>query len=159
MKQEGFTIIEILVVIAVILAAFTAILGFFTFETKIAERDRMRLAAISLAEEAMEAVRNFRDNTTWASTGISKFSINSNYHPASSSTDWDIISGSETINGFNRTVVFNKVSRDTSDNIESTYNPVNDSPDTRKVTVTVSWTDRQGGTSEILATYITNWRE
>jgi len=158
-KGAGFTIVEIIVVVAVIIAAFTAVLGFFTFEAKVAGRSRMRLQAISFMEEAMEAVRNFRDNTSWSSAGIGSLTVGVDYHPASSSAGWDIISGNETINEFTRAIVFNEVSRDANHNIESAYNPGNDDDDTRKITVTMSWTDRQGSASESLATYITNWRQ
>jgi len=161
MKQKGFTIVEIIVAIAIIVSALGAILGFFSFEAKVAERERMRLKAISLAEEAMEATRNFRNNTTWSSTGIGNLSVGIDYHPASSSAGWDIISGIENINEFSRKIVFNKVSRDANSNIESTYdpNPSNDDPNTRKVIVTISWADREGQMSETIKTYITNWRE
>lgn len=154
--KTGFTIVEIVVVVGVIIAALTAILGFFAFEAKVAGRSRMRLEAISFIEESMEAVRNFRDNTSWDSDGIGALTISTNYHPASSSTGWDIVSGNETIKGFTRAVVFNEVSRDANDDISDSG--TNDS-NTRKITVIVSWTDRQGSTSESLSTYITNWRQ
>jgi prepilin-type N-terminal cleavage/methylation domain-containing protein len=158
-KNNGFTIVEIIVAIAIIVSAFGAILGFFSFEAKVAERERMKLKAISLAEEAMEATRNFRDNTTWSSTGIGNLSVGIDYHPASSSAGWGIVSGIENINEFSRKIVFNKVSRDANSNIESTYNPSNDDSNTRKVIVTISWADREGQMSETIKTYITNWRE
>ena len=158
-NSAGFTTIEIVVVIAIIITTFTVILGFFVLDARIVERSQMRLKAISFAEEAIEAVRNFRDNTTWASVGIGILIVGVDYHPVISGTEWDIILGNEIINGFTRTVIFNRVSRDIDDNIEDSYNPVNDDPNTRKVTVTVSWTDRQGSASEDLTTYITNWRE
>ena len=154
--ESGFTIIEILVAITAIVVAFTAILGFFAFEARVAERSRMRLEAISLSEEAMEAVRNFRDNTTWSSTGIGNLSTGVDFHPASSSTGWNIISGSENINGFTRKIIFNRVYRDANDNISDSGKEDNN---TRKVTVTISWADRQGTTQENLITFITNWRK
>lgn len=156
MKNTGFTIIEILIVIAVITTALAAILGFFAFESQVAERSRMRLEAISLAEETIEAVRNFRDNTTWATTGVGKFTIDADYHPASSSAGWNIVSGNETINGFTRKIIFSKVYRyTTNDNISDSGT---EDSNTRKITVTVSWTDRQGAENESLITYITNWK-
>lgn len=153
---KGFTIVEIMVVIAVVIAVFAAVLGFFVFEAKIASRGRMKLTAISLAQEAIEAVRNFRDNTTWTSTGIGVLSIGADYHPASASTGWDIVSGEETINEFTRKIIFNKVYRDTNDDISSSGD---EDPNTRKVTSMVIWDDRWGAASESLTTYITNWRE
>ena len=156
MRQIGFTIIEILVVIAVVITALIAILGFFVFEAKIADRGRTRLEAISFAEEAIEAVRNFRDNNIWASTGIESLITGVDYHPASASTGWDIVLGSEIIGGFTRKITFYKVYRDANDDISSSGT---EDSNTRKVAVKVSWTDRQGSTSEDLVTYITNWRE
>lgn len=157
MKSNGFTIVEIIVVVAVIIAAFTAVLGFFAFEAKIAERSRMRLQAISFIEESIEAVRNFRDNSTWTDAdGIGPLAIGVDYHPASSSDGWDIDPGNEIINEFTRAIVFNEVSRDANDDISDSG--TND-PNTRKVTVTIAWTDRQGSATESLITYITNWRE
>lgn len=158
-KDTGFTIIEIVVAIAIIVLILGTILGFFILDSRIAERDRMRLKAISIAEEAIEAVRNFRDNTTWASDGIGSLMAGVDYYPTDSGTDWDIVLGTENINGFTRKVVFNRVSRDIDDNVEAVYNPVNDDSNTRKITVTISWTDRYGDTNEELITYITNWRE
>lgn len=155
-KQSGFTIIEIIVVMAVIIVALAAILGFFAFESKVSDRGRMRLKAISLAEEAMEAVRNFRDNAAWSSAGIGSLATGVDFHPASSSAGWNIVSNSENIEGFTRKIIFNRVYRDTNDNISDSG--IEDS-NTRKVTIIVSWTDRQGSTDESLETYITNWRQ
>jgi type II secretory pathway pseudopilin PulG len=158
-KSAGFTIIEIIVVIAVIITAIGTILGFFVFDAKIVERNQERLKALSLAEEAIEAVRNFRDNTDWGTDGIATLTVDTDYYPASSSNGWSIVLGDENINGFIRKINLSRVSRDTNDNIEGTYNPLNDDPNTRKVAAVVSWTDRQGQASESLTTYITNWRK
>jgi type II secretory pathway pseudopilin PulG len=157
--SAGFTTIEIVVVIAIIITTFAVILGFFIFDARLVERGQMRLRAISFAEEAIEAVRNFRDNTNWSSAGIGSLTTGIDYYPASSSSGWNIISGDENINGFARTIIFNRVSRDANDDIEGNYNPINDDSNTRKVTIIVNWNDRQGPSSESLTTYITNWRE
>lgn len=153
---RGFTIIEIIVVIAVIITAFSTIFGFFVFESKVSERGRLRLQAVSLTEEGIEAVRNFRDNTIWASNGLGTLTIGADYHPATSSFGWNMISGSETINGFSRKIDFSRVYRDANDNISSSGT---EDTNTRKVVILVSWTDRLGVGSENITTYITNWRE
>ncbi len=159
LNKQGFTIVEVFVVIAVIVVAFTAILGFFTFKAKVAERARMKLKAISLAEQGMEAVRNFRDNTYWNSEGIGSLVANTDYHPASSSSGWNIVSGKETVNDFTRAIVFDNVSRDSNDNIQDVYQASNNDSQTRKVTILISWSDRQGLATESLTGYITNWRK
>ena len=157
--RQGFTLVEIIVVIAIIVLALANILAFLGFDSRAAERGRIRLVALSLAQEAMEAVRNFRDNTTWETTGLGSLSTDTNYHPVSNSSGWNIVLGEETSNGFTRTIVFNRVSRDANDNIENSYNPVNDDPNTVKVKVIINWNDRQGPANESLTTYLTNWRK
>jgi len=155
---RGFTIIEIVVVIAIITTVFIAILSFFVFDAKVAEREQMRIKAISLAEEAMEAVRSFRDNTDWDINGVGILNVNTDYGLAVSGMGWDIVLGDENINSFTRSIIFENVSRDLNDDIESIYNISNDDSDTKKVTVIVSWIDRQGSASESLKTYFTNWK-
>jgi len=156
--RQGFTIIEIVVVIAIITTVFISILSFFVFDIKVAEREQMRIKAISLAEEAMEAVRSFRDNTDWDINGVGILNVNTDYGLTVGGLGWDIISGSENINSFTRIIIFENVSRDLNDDIESIYNISNDDSDTKKVTVIVSWSDRQGSASESLKTYFTNWK-
>ncbi len=158
-SKKGFTIVELMIAIAIIVIVFLTILGFFIFDVRVADRSRMRLKAISLDEEAFEAVRNFRNNNSWDVSGIGTLIPGVDYYPASSSGGWNIILGNENIDGFIRTIIFDRVSRDINDNIENTYNPINDDPETRKVRVVVSWTDRYGSTNESLTTYITNWKE
>lgn len=158
-NNQGFTIVEIIVVIMIIVTAFFVIVGFFILDAKVTERSQMRLKAISLARESIETLRNFRDNTKWDSTGIGTLTAGVNYHINTSSTGWEFFPGEESINEFSRTIVLNRVSRGANDNIETTYNPDNDDPKTRKVIVDVNWSDRQGSASERLKTYITNWKK
>jgi len=156
--RKGFTLVEIIVVIAIIVLVLATILGFLSFDSRLAERSRSRLTALALAQETIEAVRNFRDNTDWV-TGIGILNVDINYHPIKNSSGWNLASGNETLDGFTRAVVLNKISRDSNDNIESSYNSVNNDPDTRRIKVTVTWTDRQGPSDEILITYLTNWKK
>ena len=156
--NNGFTIIEIVVVIAVIITVFLTVLSFFVLDIKATERSQMRLKAIAFAKEGIEGIRNFRDRTTWDVDGLGLIIAGSDYYLVSSSAGWDLVLGSEDINEFNRRIVVNRVSRDINDDIEAIYNPLNDDPDTKLITVVVSWSDRQGNASEVLSTYLTNWR-
>ncbi len=157
-NKKGFTILEIIVVIVVVVSVFAAVLSFFTLDVKTSERSRAKLVAISLCEEAIEAVRNFRDNTSWTENGIGILATNTNLYPVVTPSGWLFVLGSENLNNFTRYVVLSRVSRDTNSNIEAIYNPINDDPDTRKVVATVTWTDRYGPASENLTLYITNWK-
>ncbi len=156
-NKPGFTIIEILVVIAVFVTAFVALLGFFALDVRISERNRLRLQALSLAEGSIEITRFIRDNYTWSAT-IGNYSLNTDYYPVKNELSWSMVVGSENIGAFNRRIIFSPVSRDANDNIEAVYNPVNNDINTRKITAIVSWVDRNGAVSESLSVYLTNWR-
>ena len=164
--QQGISIIEILVVIAIISIALVSILGLITFSIKTSTLIKETTLAENIADRTMEAVRGFRDNTDWNNDdpadeydGLSKVTTGIAYHPEKSSDvppKWMLIQGEETINGFTRKVVFENVSRDSiTDDIENIYNPMNDDTDTRKITVTVVWKDKK---IEIV-TYLTNWKK
>lgn len=155
--RQGFTIIEILIVISVFTVIFVTILGFFALDSKLFDRNKMKLKALSLAEEGVEIVRFVRDNQSWDST-LAVFNLDSAYHPIISGSSWNVVSGSENINEFNRSIIFSAVSRDVNDNIENVYNPANNDSNTRKVIVIVSWTDRGEEVSESLSAYLTNWK-
>lgn len=157
-RKDGFTIIEIVVVVVVVVSVFGAILSFLSLGVRNSERNRTRLQAILLAQETMEAVRNFRDNTTWSNDGIGSLAVGANYYPVFVSLGWNIVPGVENTGIFNRSVIFYNVSRDTNGNIESVYNSARNDINTKKVFVTVSWNDRYGSANETITGYIANWR-
>ena len=162
-NEKGLSIVEILIIAAIIAIALTSLLGIATFSLKIATLEREVTQANILAQETMEAVRNFRDETDWNNDdpqdqydGLGIIATGVAFHPEKSSDTppkWMLIQGEETI-GFTRKVVFEDVSRDGNDDIEQTYNPNNDDPDSKKTIVTVSWKDKE---VEII-TYFTNWK-
>lgn len=149
---------EILVVIFIIATAASSLLGAPALSLKAFNLTKETVQADNLAQEAIEAVRNFRDGTTWATNGLGTLTTSVNYYPAKTGDTppkWTLALGEETINGFTRKVVFEKVSRDAATkNIESPYNVSNDDPDTRKTIITVSWKDRKVE----LTAYFTNWK-
>ena len=58
---------------------------------------------------------------------------------------------------FLRKVTINNISRDPStQNIESTYNPSNDDPDTKKINVSVEWLERGSTASITVSTYLSD---
>lgn len=157
-KKDGFTIIEIVIAIVVVVSVFGTILSLISLDIRSSERNRMRLQAVLFAQEAMEAVRNFRDNTKWSENGPGILTSGINYRPVIASSGWNIVSGSESVGVFNRNIVFYNVSRDANGNIESVYNLAQNDVNTKRIVVTVGWNDRHGSTNEILTGYITNWR-
>ncbi len=154
--NKGISTIEILVVVAIITIALTSLLGVVAYSLKISTSIKETNLANFLAQETMEAVRNFRDGTDWNNNGLGNLTVAAAYY-SQKSTDippkWILVQGQETIDGFVRKVIFERVSRDINDNIETIYNPANDDPNTRKTTVKVSWQDKEIK----LVTYLTNW--
>ncbi|MDD2731938.1 MAG: hypothetical protein PHI53_01950 [Candidatus Pacebacteria bacterium] len=162
--NKGFSIIEMMIVVGIIILAFIAILSAVAFFLKNSVSIKMNNQANELAQEAIEAVRSFRKQTQWSINGLGSLNTSDSYyyHPELKfqSTGgfyyWDLVPGIETIEVFSRKIMFRKVSRNPiNQTIEQTYNPSNDDPNTRKVIVSVSW----GNNNLELITYFTNWKK
>lgn len=154
--KKGISVIEILIVVFIVSVALSGLLGVAAFSLKNSTSIKNTLEANALAQEEMEAVRNFRDGTAWAANGLGVLILDKIYHMATTTDNpskWSFADGDENINGFKREVVLSKVYRDDNDNISQTETDDEDS-NTKKVTVTVSW-----GNKEVeLITYLTNWK-
>lgn len=166
LNQKGILIIEILIVVSIISIALVSILDLAAFSLKTSTLIKETTKAKNIAEETIEAVRNFRDNINWYNDdfvdqydGLGKITTGVAYHLEKSidtPPKWMLIQGERTVQGFLQKVVFENVSRDPiTKNIEGTYNPANNDPETEKVTATVSWKDKKVE----LVTYFTNWKE
>lgn len=157
-RKRGVTVVEIMVALFVFGVALSALFALVGYGVRNASLLQQTNQAVSLALEAMEAVRTIRDTTDWNVDGLGTFSTGQAYHPEiqGASLEWRLVSGAETISGFRRELVLNTAQRDASDNIV----PSGGSPDpnTKKVTVTVSWQERGASRDVQLTTYLTNWR-
>lgn len=158
-NKKGIAVVEILIVIGIVAVTISSLLGVVVFSLKLSASIKETTTADSLAQELVEAVRNFRDGTDWDIDGLGVLNTGDAYYPGKSGDTppaWMLILGEETINGFVRKVVFERVSRDLgTNNIEDVYDAGRDDPDTRKVIATVSWESKK---VEII-TYFTNWRQ
>lgn len=156
-NKKGIFLIEILIVIAIITITLASLLGLATFSLMTSNLLKETNQAQNFAQEAAEAVRNFRDGTSWNTDGLGTLdTTGTTYYPKKTIDNppkWQLVQGVEIINGFTRKVIFDSVQRDTNDNIVGSGG-VND-PDTRKVTITVSWKNKK---VEII-TYLTNWKK
>lgn len=153
-NKKGILVIEILIVIAVIGIAFSAIFGTIAFSLKNLNLLKETTRANVLAQETMEQVRNFRDETNWNNNGLAVLTTNVNYYPQKSGTpvQWQLVLGTELVDGFARRVVFENVNRDSSGNIIESGGT--EDPDTKKVTVFISWQSQEIQ----VVTYLTNWK-
>lgn len=143
-------IIEILVVTAILAITLTTLLGLANFSLGVQTLARQTTQANELAQEAMEAVRSIRDNSGWGEI------VNGSYGLVSTGGRWSFSGSNNPISGFTRTIVIGDAFRDSQDNIVESVG-VND-PDTKKITVSVFWSEKSGTHNIELKTYLTNWR-
>jgi len=157
-NKKGISIIEILVVIAIIITALSSLLGLASFSLGVSTLIKQTNQANNLSQEVMEAVRNFRDGTSWDIDGLGKLATSTDYYPQAtgSPSKWQLVQGTENIDGFTRKVVFEDVMRDSNSNIVESGG-TND-PNTKKVTVTVSLEERGRDHKLEIFTYLTNWK-
>lgn len=160
-NQEGFVFLEVLIGSALIIIVITTLVTIGFSVINLSHTLQKTAEANALIKEEIEAVRSFRDGTTWASSigNLSTGSANPYHMVLDNSTNpgrWTIQTGAETTGIYTRKVVFDSVSRDpTTNNIETTYNSAHRDGNTLKVTVTVSWSS---STSQVVA-YLTNWQK
>jgi len=158
-RQAGSLIVEVLVVIAIISFALASLLGLASFSLDASHLASQNTQAEALAQEAMEAVRNFRDGTSWDINGLGKLATSTDYYPKATSSPfkWQLIQGQETINNFTRKIIFTSVQRDANSNIVASGG-VND-PETKKASVSVAWTEKGRPHQVSISTYFTNWKK
>lgn len=166
-SNKGISVIELLVGAGILTLSLSALLGFLAFTLATTSFLKQQAKATALVEEALEAVRSFRDGTGWNDDdpqnqydGLGRAQTGVAYHIALSEDvppRWQLLSGSEMITLFSRTVTFENVQRDASDDIVASGG-VQD-PDTKKVTVTVSWTAKTKVHEVTVVTYLTNWKQ
>lgn len=129
--NKGQSLIEILIAIALTAIFLPALITGLVASREGRAQQIQRLEATTLAKEVEEAVRTVREND-WNS-----FAVNGTYHPINSGTTWTLVSGSELINGFTRSVVVSDVQRDINGDIVASAGTVD--PSTKKVEISVSW--------------------
>lgn len=153
-NHHGFGLVETIVGAAIISLVLFALVGIGQFAFRVVDESNLRLRAAFLAEEGMEVARTLRD-TSW-SANISPLALGTDYYPVFSGGVWQLSSAAVApIDGvFDRRVVFSAVYRDSSDAITTTGGTLD--PNTKKVRVTVSWSNRGRSASVGFSTYFTN---
>ena len=159
-NKKGFIFLEVLIASALIGIVFITLLGMGFLALNISTSIKQTTRANFLMQEALEAMRSFRDGSDWAANGlgvVNTGSANPYYATLDTTVNppaWKLLAGTETVGGFTRSLVFDKVSRNPSNqDIEAVYNSANNDPDSRKITVTVA----SGSTTYQVVEYLTNW--
>lgn len=150
---RAITTVEVIIILAVTSIALLALNEVMGSSLQASSQGFLREKALLLAKEGMEVV-GIERNQGWASN-IAPLTTGINYYPTFSGNTWSLDTTSPGLidNLFDRRVVFEAVMRDGASNIAPS-GPLD--PDTKKITVTVSW-QAQGTTKSVtLEGYLTN---
>ncbi len=149
--------VEISIAVFILGVAISALLGVMVLGLQTSALADETTRASYLSREGFEAVRNFRDTTTWSTNGLGIMTMGISYHAVASGTPttWSLAAGKETIGIFQRDIVFSAVQRDASGNIVQSGGTTD--PDTKKVIITISWSSRGRQWKITTPAYFTNW--
>ena len=151
LKQQGFTLIEVLLAAALILSSVLALLGVHSFYLRTALGQTATLQAVSLAEEGLEVVRFWR-NLSWTNR-IVPIPFDTGYGLSLNGGDWSTTTD-RFVENFERRVTLSAVYRDASGDIVTTGGTLD--PNTLLVSSQVSWSKGWATTTKSVATYLTN---
>lgn len=154
LKQSGFGLIEIIMVVAVGAGVFLSVEQYLNLSLRAAAQNVSRVEAMYLAESSLEQARAIRD-ASWAS--ISGLTPGANYYfaaDASSPQQWIAQAGTKNIGKYAVRIATSQVQRDASDNIVSSGGTID--ANTLKITSNVSWSEN-GATKQVtLSAYLAN---
>ena len=166
-SNKGISIIELLLGAGILTMSLSALLGFLVFALSTASLVKQQTQALTLAEGALETLRNFRDGTAWnvddpqnQYDGLGKAQLGVPYRMGLSldvPARWQLLLGAETTGIFSKTIVLENVQRDVESAIVAGGGI--DDPNTKKVTVTVSWQAKTKPQEVAIVIYLTNWRQ
>ncbi|OGZ22563.1 MAG: hypothetical protein A3A08_01530 [Candidatus Nealsonbacteria bacterium RIFCSPLOWO2_01_FULL_41_9] len=157
-RQAGGLTVEILVVIAIIVLAFASLFSLISFSLDASHLSGQNITAGVLAQEEMEALRNFRDGTSWNADGLGILTPSVSYHvekTADNPPKWQMVLGEETFDNFTRKIIFSDVNRDANGNIVASGGVID--PETKKAVISVLWTEKNRPHQISVSAYFTNW--
>jgi len=133
-NTSGQLLVEMIIIMALMaLVIPTLVTGFVSTREGRAQIGQ-RFLATALIQEEKEAIIVLRE------AGWANVATNGTYHPAISGTTWSLSAGSESINGFTRSIVIADAYRTSTGSGSLVTQGGFIDPSTKKVTYTVSWT-------------------
>ncbi len=151
--EKGFSIIEIIVVPAILLMIVLAVTNLFTAYVKASKGSLDSVKASYLLDEGVEVLKVFRD-TSW-NQKIASTTVDIPFRIVWNGSSWATTSSQVLVDGmFDRKITLSNVYRD---NITKDIAPsgVIDNG-TKKVNVSVTWNSGSGTTTKTVEAYITN---
>lgn len=155
--NKGIALIEILISLTIFGIVASTLFSFTYFSFRNSSLFEKTIRANFLAQEAIEIVRNFRDTTIWEVDGLGTLSNFVDYYPRFADSKWEMVLGTEMVDGFSRKIFFQNAQRDSNYNIVEAGGSYD--PNTKKVTVIVSWQEKGKDYQVQLVTYLTNWKK
>lgn len=150
--KKGFSLIEVVVAVAIISSAFLTLMLVAIISVKLLHQSSNNLKAGMLLEEGVEAVKIMRDDS-W-DDNIAVLNNGTNYFLNFNAGAWSASLPNVYIdNFFERKIILSEVKRDANDDINNLG--VVDIG-TRKLEVYVSWPGSSGTTTRSVSTYITD---
>jgi Tfp pilus assembly protein PilV len=153
-RRLGFGALEVTAAVAILAFALPSIYELFVRATAAVQGGSRRAEAAALAAEGVEIVRMLR-NKGWAANVVS-LTNGATYYPMLAANTWTLAAADPgPVQGrYTRTVTASEVRRDAASNISAAGTI---DPDTRLVSVTVSWSERGQTRTIQLQTYVTNF--
>ncbi|MEK9183485.1 MAG: prepilin-type N-terminal cleavage/methylation domain-containing protein [Patescibacteria group bacterium] len=150
--NRGFGLVEVVISVSIISLSILGVMLVAQLSQKVIGESTKKVQAAFLAEEGIEAVKSMRDRS-WQ-TDISLLNVGSDYYISFNGTAWVSTTTNAYLNNiFERKFVVNNVYRNVSDDIAESGAL---DPDTKKITVSVSWFNRNSTTTNSISTYIAN---
>ena len=152
-ESRGFVLVEAIVAVSVVSVVLLSLSGVAIFLSRASSNNTAKIQAAFLAEEGIEAVRILRDNG-W-SLKIASLDPDTAYYLAYVGGTWNATTDVTLIDStFERTFVLENVYRNSSYDIVSTGGTLD--PNTKKVTVSVSWSPSGLTSTKSFSTYLAN---
>jgi len=133
---KGISIVEVVIAAGIIAVSVTGIVGAIQIYLKIVHQNARETQAVLYLDETAEALQYLRD--TSYDLYFNQTNINTSYTVFWNGSGYDLATSTIILPyDMTRTIVFENVSRDSSDQIVLSGGSVD--PNTKKATITVSW--------------------
>jgi prepilin-type N-terminal cleavage/methylation domain-containing protein len=130
-SASGFSLVELLVAISLFALILPSLYAGFMVSREGKPQQAQRVEAATYLTEMVEAVRVVRER------GWEDFAQNGVFHPVINGSTWELVTGSQVINGYTRQLQVSDVYRDSSGTIVQSGGILD--PSSKKVDILVSW--------------------